>query len=66
MDITREIRGKDATVRGIYKFEDGKLIVCSLRGPDRQPSSERPKTFESSRAVLSDLMVLKPKPATVE
>lgn len=61
IDITREIRGKKVTVRAIYKFDDGKLLICSLRGPDRQPSSERPKTFESSRAVTSDLMILKPK-----
>lgn len=62
IDITREIRDGEVTVRGIYRFDDGKLMICSLRGPDRQPSSERPKTFASSKTVTSDLLILKRKP----
>ncbi len=66
IDITREIRDEEVTVRGIYKFQDGKLMICSLRGPDRRPSLERPKTFESSKTVTSDLLILKRKPEADE
>ncbi len=61
IDMTREVRGKKETVRGIYKIEDGRLLICSLRDGKGQPSSERPKTFESSSSVKSDLLILKPK-----
>jgi len=63
IDITRKVREKTVAVRGIYKFEDSRLVMCSLRGPDRWPSSERPETFESSRSITSELLILKRKPA---
>lgn len=61
IDITRIVRDSKMTVRGIYKFEDGKLIICFLRGADRNPSADRPSTFESSSTVKSDLLILKRK-----
>lgn len=63
IDITREIRGKKETVYGIYKFEGDRLLICSLRDSNRQPSDERPTTFDSSNEVRSDLLVLARKPA---
>ncbi|MFN0052336.1 MAG: TIGR03067 domain-containing protein [Planctomycetales bacterium] len=62
IDITREIRGKKVTVYGIYKFEDERLWICSLRDSNRQPSEKRPTTFDSSDEVRSDLLVLTRKP----
>lgn len=62
IDITRKIRDTEETVRGIYKFDGNKLMICSLRGPDRKPSPDRPTTFDSSKTVKSDLLVLKLKP----
>ena len=61
INITRTVRDKKMTVYGIYKFENGKLLICSLRGEDGNPSSERPATFESSSEVTSDLLILKRK-----
>jgi len=62
IDIMREIGGKKETVLGIYKFEEGKLMICSLRGADRKPSAKRPTNFASDESVSSDLLVLKRKP----
>ncbi len=62
IDMTRTVRDKKMTVYGIYKFEDGKLLICSLRGADGNPSSDRPSTFESSSDVKSELLILKRKP----
>jgi uncharacterized protein (TIGR03067 family) len=59
MDMTRTGRGQ--TVFAIYKIEDDQLTICSLRGADGQPSSERPKGFESDEVTKSDLLVLKRK-----
>jgi uncharacterized protein (TIGR03067 family) len=61
IDITRTVRGKKSTVLGIYKFEDGKLFICSLRDSGGNPSTDRPRTFESSRDIKSELMILKRK-----
>jgi len=49
-------------VRGIYSFDGDRLLICSLRDENRRPSKERPKTFESSSEVPSDLLILKRKP----
>jgi uncharacterized protein (TIGR03067 family) len=62
MDITRMVGEKKATVRAIYKLEGEKLLICFLRGPDRQPSKDRPSSFESNATVKSDLLILKRKP----
>jgi uncharacterized protein (TIGR03067 family) len=62
IDITRTVRDKKMAVLGIYKFEDGRLFICSLRGADGNPSGDRPATFESNSDVNSDLMILKRKP----
>ena len=62
IDIAREIRGKKETVHGIYKLDDGRLWICSLRDANGQPSSDRPSNFESSPTVKSDLLILTPKP----
>ena len=62
IDITRTVRDKKMTVYGIYKLEDGRLLICSLRGADGNPSGDRPSTFESSSDVKSELMILKRKP----
>jgi uncharacterized protein (TIGR03067 family) len=61
IDITRTVRDKKMTVYGIYKFEDGRLFICSLRGADGNPSGDRPLTFESNSNVRSELMILKRK-----
>jgi uncharacterized protein (TIGR03067 family) len=61
LDITREFKGEKRTAYGIYKFEKDRLFICTLRGPDRQPSKNRPTTFESNRKTRADVMVLKRK-----
>ncbi len=62
INMTRTLRDKKMTVYGIYKFEDGKLLICSLRGADGNPSSDRPSTFESTSDNKSELLILKRKP----
>jgi len=62
IDITRTLRDKKMTVYGIYKIENGRLLICSLRGPSGSPSSKRPTSFESSRDNKAELLILKRKP----
>jgi uncharacterized protein (TIGR03067 family) len=62
MDLTRTVRDKASTVHAIYKFDGDQLLICSLRDADGQPSKERPRSFDSSSAVKSELLVLKRKP----
>lgn len=64
MDLSRTFRGKLRTVRAIYKIEGDRLTICFQRGRNRQPSSKRPKDFESSKKNQSDLLVLKRKKPT--
>lgn len=62
IDMTRTVRDKKSTVLGICKSERDKLFICSLRGDDGNPSTDRPKTFGSSSDVKSELLILKRKP----
>jgi uncharacterized protein (TIGR03067 family) len=62
IDITRTMGDRKLTVLGIFKFEGGKLVICSLRGADGNPSTVRPETFESSHSVRSDVLILKRQP----
>jgi len=66
MDITRVVRGKPETVFAIYQIETDRLMICSLRSPDGQPSSERPTNFLSDGVTKADLLVLKRKAKTNE
>jgi uncharacterized protein (TIGR03067 family) len=62
IDITRTVGAKKMTVRGIYKYEDGRLFICFLRAANENPSEDRPSTFESTSEIKSDLLILKRKP----
>ena len=61
IDITRSNGAKKETLRGIYKFDGEKLMICFMRRLDRSPSDERPHTFVSNPTVKSDLLILKHK-----
>ena len=58
----REVQGGNVTLLGIYKFEDGKLMLCWVRSLDGQPTPKRPSKFESTREHRSSLVILKRKP----
>lgn len=62
IDIVRRGDNKTPTVHGIYRLDGDRLLICSLRDENRQPSKERPSKFESSSDIRSDLLVLKRKP----
>jgi uncharacterized protein (TIGR03067 family) len=66
IDITSEDPRRKGTVRAIYKFDDERLLIYSLRDKNGQPAETRPADFGSGEEAGSDLPVLTRKPAPQE
>jgi uncharacterized protein (TIGR03067 family) len=55
-DAKGEEDGKEAKALGIYKFEDGKLTICSVRG--RGKELKRPKKFSTEGGTKEAAVIL--------
>ena len=55
-DAKGEEDGKEAKALGIYKFEDGKLTICSVRG--RGKELKRPKEFSTKGGTKEAAVIL--------
>jgi uncharacterized protein (TIGR03067 family) len=55
IDLVQEVAGKKVLLRGIYKVEKGRLVICvglaTGRGEDKTVEGERPTEFKSDRNV---------------